>query len=616
VGIYGLEPNGWGAAAIFVNGENCVIKGLGNVYQRGYAVQIVGDNNRVIGCQIDGPLHDAISVSGYLGGPTPSGNIIGGTTPGDGNTLIGLVINGPSEDNVVIGNNLLVGVKVQGATQYGVIARNNRIGGPTAAERNIISGAGRYGEEGFPDGSQVSIVDADNTIVEGNYIGTTADGMSRYPQIGPGGVDVRDSRGTMIRGNLIAGLRTVGINHYAGQVFGEAVHVSAINGNSDSTTVQGNTIGLAADGLTPIITHSGINVSPLTSRYHALHTLITANHIASVETTGVFVSSLENGVTITGNSIHDCGALGIDLSSGSGSGVTPNDPGDSDTGGNGLQNFPVLTSAMTTGSTVNIQGTLDSLPSMQFTVEFFASPSCDPSGFGEGAVFLGSTPVTTDAAGHALFSVSLPASVGAGTSATATATRLSTGDTSEFSACTTVTQGVQPTSVVSRKTHGPMGAFDINLPLTGNAGIECRSGGANRDYEVVFNFPTAVTLIGASVTPEPGRSATVVGAPSVSADGKAVSVNLTAVSDMQTITVALLGVNDGTRTNDVSVAMKLLMGDTNANGVVNASDVSQSKAQVGHTVMNANFRIDATANGTITASDVAMIKSRSGAAIH
>lgn len=205
IGIYGLQPNGWGSAAIFVYGDNCVIKGLGNVYQRGYAAQILGNNNRVIGSQIDGPLHAAISVNGYLNGPTPSGNIVGGTAPGEGNILIGLVINGPAENNIVIGNTLLVGVQVQGATRYGVIASNNRIGGLSAAERNLISGAGSYGEEGYPDGAQVSVIDADGTIVEGNYIGTTADGMARYPQIGPIGVEVRDSRGTTIRGNLIAG---------------------------------------------------------------------------------------------------------------------------------------------------------------------------------------------------------------------------------------------------------------------------------------------------------------------------------------------------------------------------------------------------------------------------
>jgi hypothetical protein len=449
VGIYGLEPNGWGIAAIFVNGDNCIIKGLGKVYQRGYAVRIVGNSNRVIGCQIDGPLNAAVSVEGYLGSPPPSGNIVGGTLPGDGNYLVGLVINGPADGNIVIGNTVIGGVEVQGATQYGVIARNNRIGGTTPAERNVISGAGAYGEEGFPDGAQVSVIDADGTIVEGNYIGTTADGMARYPQqVGPIGVEVRDSRNTTIRSNLIAGLRTVGTDHYVGQVFGQAIYVGATNANSQDTLIEDNTIGIAADGVTPIVTRSGVTVSPLTGSYHALRTRISSNHIASVETTGVVVGNPENGVTITGNSIHNSGSLGIDLFSGNfggTGGLTPNDPGDVDIGGNGLQNFPVLLSATTTGSAVMVRGTLDSSSSGQFVVEFFASPLCNPSGFGEGATFLGSTPVTTDGAGHAAFSITLPAAVTVGAKVTVTATRLSTGDTSEFSACVAVTSGATPT---------------------------------------------------------------------------------------------------------------------------------------------------------------------------
>ncbi len=56
-----------------------------------------------------------------------------------------------------------------------------------------------------------------------------------------------------------------------------------------------------------------------------------------------------------------------------------------------------------------------------------------------------------------------------------------------------------PTQVVSRKIHGGAGTFDVNLPLTGNSGIECRSGGANGDHQVVFTFGTSVTFANASV---------------------------------------------------------------------------------------------------------------------
>jgi len=473
VGIYGLEPNGWGIAAIFLNSDNNVVKGLGKVYQRGYAVKIVGNNNRIIGCQIDGPLHSAISVSGYMGGPTPTSNIIGGTGPGEGNTLYGLDVVGPVDGTVVIGNPLLVGVRVEGATQYGVPATNNRIGGPTAVERNVISGKGRYGEEGFPTGSQVSIVDADSTLVEGNYIGTTADGMARYtPQIGPGGVEVRDSRDTTIRNNLIAGLRTVGRNHYEGQVFGVAVSIGGVNANVQNTLVEGNTIGLAADSVTPIATYSGISVASLLASRHAFGTRIVSNHIGGVETIGVSIGTLENGVTLTGNSIHDSGSLGIDLRiwGAGGWGVTPNDPGDGDTGGNGLQNFPVLQSATTAGSDITFQGTLDTVASEQFTVELFASPGCDPSGFGEGKTYLGAIIVQTDAAGHAAFTQTVSGvAVAAGMQATATVTRTSTGDTSEFSACLTITAG-QTSTPTATPTAPPSNSISGNVTYGNTVG--------------------------------------------------------------------------------------------------------------------------------------------------
>lgn len=472
VGIYGLQPNGWGVAAIFMNGNDSVVKGLGNVYQRGYAVQIVGNNNRVIGCQIDGPLHSAVNVSGYIGGPTPTGNIIGGTASGEGNTLVGLDILGPADSTVVIGNPLLVGVRVEGAPQYGVVASNNRIGGTTAAERNVISGNGKYGEEGLPTGSQVSIVNADTTLVEGNYIGTTADGMAAYvPQIGPGGVDVRDSRNTTVRNNLISGLRVVGRNHYEGVIFGVAVSIGGVNYDVQNTLVEGNIIGLAADGVTPIPTRLGVSASSSLATRHIFGTRLASNHIGAVETTGIIVGTLENGVTITGNSIHDSGGIGIDLRAGNTAGVTPNDPGDADTGGNGLQNFPALQSASTTGSSVTIEGTLDSVPSEQFTIEFFANTACDPSGFGEGKTFLGSTIVQTDGAGHAAFAQTLTASIAAGMQVTATATRTSTGDTSELSACLTATAGsaATPTASATSTPTGTPSNFISGTVRYGNA---------------------------------------------------------------------------------------------------------------------------------------------------
>ena len=44
-------------------------------------------------------------------------------------------------------------------------------------------------------------------------------------------------------------------------------------------------------------------------------------------------------------------------------------------------------------------------------------------------------------------------------------------------------------SAVSRKVHGAT-PYDIPLPLTGNPGVECRSGGVSNNYQIVLTFPT------------------------------------------------------------------------------------------------------------------------------
>jgi hypothetical protein len=170
-------------------------------------------------------------------------------------------------------------------------------------------------------------------------------------------------------------------------------------------------------------------------------------------------------------------------------------------------------------------------------------------------------------------------------------------------------QGGISFSAASRKTHGAT-PFDINLPPSGSPGVECRSGGASNDYQVIFTFPVAVTFANASVSSG-------VGSVSSSSGGgtSTITVNLTAVTNAQTITVTLTSVNNGTITSDISVPMTVLLGDTTGNSSVNASDVSQVKTRAGQTVDVTNFRTDVTVNGVINASDVAFVKARSGTSV-
>ena len=62
----------------------------------------------------------------------------------------------------------------------------------------------------------------------------------------------------------------------------------------------------------------------------------------------------------------------------------------------------------------------------------------------------------------------------------------------------------------------------------------------------------------------------------------------------------------------MGVQMSVFVGDTNGNGAVTASDVSQTKSRAGQAGTVSNFRSDVIVNGTINASDLALVKSHSG----
>ena len=171
---------------------------------------------------------------------------------------------------------------------------------------------------------------------------------------------------------------------------------------------------------------------------------------------------------------------------------------------------------------------------------------------------------------------------------------------------TVFAQGGAPaaTSAVSRKIQSGS-PFDINLPLAGNAGIECRSGGATNDYQVVFTFANSVTFNSAAVSAGAGSVSSSSGSGTT-----AVTVNLTGVTNAQRITVTLSGVNNGTGTGDVSVQMGVLVGDTNGDGVVNAGDSTQTKNRSGQPTDGTNFRSDVNEDGTINSGDSLLVKSR------
>jgi hypothetical protein len=167
-------------------------------------------------------------------------------------------------------------------------------------------------------------------------------------------------------------------------------------------------------------------------------------------------------------------------------------------------------------------------------------------------------------------------------------------------------------SAVSRKTHGAAGTFDVNLPPSGPAGIECRQGqGATlNNHQVVVTFTVPVTFQSAAVTSGVGTVS------NTALAGNQITVNLTNVPNAQTLAITLFSVNDGTGVaHDVVVPISFLLGDTTSNGSVNSSDIGQIKPESGQPVTASNFRNDVTVSGDINATDISITKAQSGTSL-
>jgi CSLREA domain-containing protein len=413
----------------------------------------------------------AIPNGGGVAGPTGfvGGNTIGGTAAGAGNVIsgnsgIGVQLNSTGEGDLVQGN--LIGTSADGTAAipngrgvYVGNGTNNTIGGTTAAARNVISGNSQVG-------ITISGFFATGNQVEGNFIGTNAAGTAALPNASGGVLLLGGGGGTTIGGTAAGASNVISGNGGAGVTVG-------LSGFLTGNYVQGNFIGTNATG-TAAIPNTGPGVEVLVVGVGGGTTIggTTAgagNLIADNAGPGIRIDE-ESSNPIEGNSIYSNGGLGIDLVP---PGVTPNDAGDTDTGANGLQNFPVIDQALSDGGTVTIDGSLDSNASsngITYRLEFFANDACDqPSGFGEGKTFLGATSLTTQPDGTGSFSATFPIPAGAGSVITSTATDPA-GNTSEFSGCGTTTAAGK---IVVKKLTRPAGdptSFTFSGDAAGSIG--------------------------------------------------------------------------------------------------------------------------------------------------
>ena len=460
--VIGTDGDGQGDAL-----EGNVVSGsILNINLTGTSNLNESNNNRISGNRIGTNASGTASVGIQAEGVrvyVAYDNLIG--TDGDG-------VSDEFEGNLISGN-IDFGVMLQQTGSRNTIVAGNKIGtditGMVAIPNGTISSPragillGGYGNrigtnsDGVSDDLERNLISGNTnvstyaiyfnnlpnpgappTIIAGNWMGVDATGLAALPNnVGIGGTSYAP---TTIRDNVISG------NTYEG-----------ISTHSSNMLITGSRIGVGADGVTPL--GNGYNGIYLSGNDNIIGgagpgegNIIAHNGYSNGNyPNGIRVSN--NGLrnSIRGNYIYANSLLGIDLLWPAG--VNINDLGDGDTGGNNLQNYPVLTAATSFNASLIVTGMLNSTANLTFTLDFYSSSACDNSGYGEGEVYLGAGQVTTDANGDAAFTLPVAGLAPSGHAVSATATDPD-GNTSEFSACIPVV-GDEPISNLQASNNSP-----------------------------------------------------------------------------------------------------------------------------------------------------------------
>jgi parallel beta-helix repeat protein len=257
---------------------------------------------------------------------------------------------------------------------------------------------------------------ANNNQILSNWIGTKQD----YNFLGNGddGIDLAGAKNTLVQGNYIYYNQSTGVVLRGADTTGNQITNNYLFNNAEGMSIQEEAQGNS----------------------------ITGNQIGYNNSNGISVDNSDKN-TIQGNRIYENNGLGIDLGR---DGVTTNDEGDSDTGANALQNYPIFTSAEVVGGTATLIGYLNSEANKEYRIEIFANRTQDASGNGEGEDYRTYITVTTDDNGHADFTLSLSNAERLYSYITGTATNPD-GNTSEFSPSITLT-GELPNLVITEAT--------------------------------------------------------------------------------------------------------------------------------------------------------------------
>jgi hypothetical protein len=445
------------------------------------------------GVRISGAVATRNIVAGNIIGLAAGGGYKFGTgNPGNSNGGDGVLIENAADNQIggptaewgnTISSNSGAGVFITGATSIGNTIANNKIGvtiDGESAKGNALDGVADYSPQtiigpgnlisGNLRGVLISGPNATGAVVEGNLIGTDITGVYALSNEEEG-VRIDSASGATIEGNaagsqvisgnllgvLITGTASTG-NLLAGNLIGtDASGLNALPNSREGVSIidgSANTVGGTTSGSLNVISGNewGIRLGGL-----ATNNLIAGNNIGTDINRAIPIPNEVDGIIINaaGNTVGGTSAAaantiaynrvdGVLVQSGAGNSILSNHIYSNTKLGiellasgspppNNFQFAPVLTQVTSNASSTHIQGTLTSAPSTTFLIQFFTSIGAALLPNPQGQNLFAATEVTTGMNGVATIDLVVNSPLPAGARLTATATKVTTGDTSEFS---------------------------------------------------------------------------------------------------------------------------------------------------------------------------------------
>jgi len=450
-------------------------------------------NNTVSSTLFDGVRKIAVIIGNTVGVDISLNNLEGIKLDTSENiTITSNTINNSPEEGIIVNESTTLEISnntVSSAESAGVqidntagviniidnVIINNNYGGLFVSETNTVSVLGNLlSGNGGPG---LSLEAVTNATIQGNLIGTDETGMladsngksvllgREEPALSLSGVT-----GVVVGGDQESERNIISGNDHENSGGGIVIYPNRDTFEpSENITIQGNYIGVAADGVTTLINNGpgifafgGVTDTLIGGTSSGEGNIIVGGFSFSEEEFPTILlfslrvpTALEN-ISILGNSIYDTGRQSIGFMADTTGDFepdffnnTPNDAFDTDEGPNAgidarnnlnhLLNYPEFTSYETNTTTTNIQYVLD-VPAGDYRIEFFQNSVL--TDYGEGETFLDYQDITHTGGGQETFTKTLDVTIGDYISATATernqATTSTFGATSPFSAVATI----------------------------------------------------------------------------------------------------------------------------------------------------------------------------------